>query len=201
MKRLLLYLSSFFLVASFSCAWFSCVAQNPPSPIETLKNSYAASGSIVVLDNNTIVIEPKMPAPVCGLPKTENGKTTWQFYSFPLASITVPLSQVDETLISEDRVFTVEDPDKSYKPGDKGDTTMIVIAGNEGRQFHTLVYDRDRLLQLGPGPHSSKDYGQAPDDTVAFGLTFSDPASARAFEMALREAVIDAKARARTEHP
>jgi hypothetical protein len=196
MKTVLPYLTCFLFIASFSC-----VAQNPASPIETLKNSYAASGSIVVLDRNTIVIEPKMPAPVCGLPKTLNGKTTWQFYSFPLASITVPLTEVDETLISEDRVFTGDDPDRTYKPGDKGDTTMIVVAGNEGKQFHTLIYDRDKFLQLGPGPHSGKDYDQSPDNTDAFGLTFSDPASARAFEMALREAVIDAKARARTERP
>ncbi|HUB50830.1 MAG TPA: hypothetical protein VL986_01600, partial [Terracidiphilus sp.] len=196
MKRVLLLLPSFFIVASFSC-----VAQSSASPIDTLKNSYAASGSIVVLDKNTIVIEPKMPAPVCALPKTENGKTTWQFYSFPLASITVPLNEVDETLISEDRVFTGDDPDKTYKPGDSGDTTMIVIAGKVGRQFQTLIYDREKFLELGPGPHSGKDYDQSPDNTEAFGLTFSDQASAHAFEMALREAVLDAKARARTEHP
>jgi len=195
-KRVLPFLPFLLFVASFSC-----VAQNSVSSIETLKSSYAASGSIVVLGGNTIVIEPKMPAPVCGLPKTENGKTTWQFYSFPLASITVPLTEVDETLISEDRVFTGSDPDKSYKPGDKGDTTMIVIAGIEGKQFHTLIYDRDKFLQLSPGPHSGKDFDQAPDTTVAFGLTFSDPASARAFEVALRDAVLEAKAQARTERP
>jgi hypothetical protein len=196
MKRALPFLLCLILTASFSC-----VAQNSASPIETLKNTYAASGSIVVLDRNTILIQPKMPAPVCALPKIENGKTTWQFYSFPLASITVPLAEVDETLISEDRVFTGDDAPKSYKPGDKGDTTMIVIAGNEGKQFHTLIYDRDKLLQLGPGPHSSKEYDQMPDDTLAFGLTFSDPASARAFEMALKNAVLEAKAQARNERP
>jgi hypothetical protein len=196
MKRALPLLSSFLLIASFSCA-----AQSSASPIETLKNAYAASGTIVVIDRNTILIEPKMPAPLCALPKTENGKTTWQFYSFPLASITVPLTEVDETLISEDRVFTGEDAPKSYKPGDKGDTTMIVIAGNEGKQFHTLIYDRDKFLQLGPGPHSGKEYDQAPDDTMAFGLTFSDPASARAFEIALKNAVREAKAQARNERP
>jgi hypothetical protein len=196
MKRALPFLLSFLFVASFSC-----VAQNSATPIETLKTAYAASGSIVLLENNTILIEPKMPAPVCALPKTENGKTTWQFYSFPLASITVPLTEVDETLISEDRVFTGEDAPKGYKPGDMGDTTMIVIAGNQGKQFHTLIYDRDKFLQLGPGPHSSKEYDQAPDNTLAFGLMFSDPASARAFEFALKNAVLEAKAQARTERP
>ena len=155
----------------------------------------------MVLNENTILIEPKMPAPVCALPKTENGKTTWQFYSFPLASITVPLAEVDETLISEDRVFTGFDAPKIYKPGDMGDATMIVIAGNEGKQFHTLIYDRDKLLQLGPGPHSSKEYDQAPDNTLAFGLTFSDPASARDFEIALKDAVLEAKARAQNVRP
>jgi hypothetical protein len=196
MKRVLLFSLCVLFIASFSC-----VAQNSASPIETLKNSYAASGSIVVLDKNTILIEPKMPAPVCALPKTENGKTTWQVYSFPLASITVPLNEVDETLISEDRVFTGDDLPKSYKPGDKGDTTMIVVAGNEGKQFHTLIYDLDKFLQLGPGPHSSKEYDQAPDDTMAFGLMFSDPASAHAFEIALKNAVLEAKAQARNERP
>lgn len=196
MKRVLLFLPCFLFIASFSC-----VAQNSATPIETLKNAYAASGSIVVLNENTILIEPKMPAPVCALPKTENGKTTWQFYSFPLASITVPLAEVDETLISEDRVFTGFDAPKSYKPGDTGDATMIVIAGNEGKQFHTLIYDRDKLLQLGPGPHSSKEYDQAPDNTLAFGLTFADPASARDFEIALKDAVVAAKARAQNVRP
>ncbi|MFZ0304369.1 MAG: hypothetical protein WAL75_16885 [Terracidiphilus sp.] len=196
MKRALLFLPCFIFIASISC-----VAQNSATPIETLKNAYAASGSIVVLNENTILIEPKMPAPVCALPKTENGKTTWQFYSFPLASITVPLAEVDETLISEDRVFTGFDAPKSYKPGDMGDATMIVIAGDEGKQFHTLIYDRDKLVQLGPGPHSSKEYDQAPDNTLAFGLTFSDPASAHAFEIALKDAVLEAKARAQNERP
>ena len=196
MKRALPYLLSFLLIPSFSC-----VAQNSVTPIETLKSAYAASGNIVVLDKNTILIQPKMPAPVCALPKTENGKTTWQVYSFPMASITVPLTEVDETLISEDRVFTGDDAQKSYKPGDVGNTTMIVIAGNEGKQFHTLIYDRDKLMQLGPGPHSSKEYDQAPDDTMAFGLTFADQASAHAFEMALKNAVLEAKAQARNERP
>ncbi|MGB6826760.1 MAG: hypothetical protein WBE41_01865 [Terracidiphilus sp.] len=196
MKRVLLFLPCFLFIASFSC-----VAQNSRTPIENLKSAYAASGSIVVLNENTILIEPKMPAPVCALPKTENGKTTWQFYSFPLASITVPLAEVDETLISEDRVFTGFDAPKSYKPGDTGDATMIVIAGNEGKQFHTLIYDRDKLLQLGPGPHSSKEYDQAPDNTLAFGLTFADPASARDFEIALKDAVVAAKARAQNVRP
>ncbi len=196
MSRVLPLLPCFFLLAEFSC-----VAQNQASPIETLKSSYSASGSIVVLDRNTIVIEPRMPAPVCAKPKTENGKTTWQFYSFPLASITVPLTEVDETLISENRVFTGFDAAKSYRPGEMGDTTMIVIAGAEGKQFHTLIYDSDKFSQLGPGPHSSKEYDQSPDDTAAFGLTFSDPAAARAFEIALRSAVIEAKARAQNERP
>jgi hypothetical protein len=62
-----------------------------------------------------------------------------------------------------------------------------------GKQFHTLIYDRDRFSKLGPGPHSSREYGQAPDDTMAFGLTFHDPEAARAFELALKEAVIMAK--------
>ncbi len=45
MKRVLPFSLCFLLIASFSC-----VAQNSASPIEALKNAYAASGSIVVLD-------------------------------------------------------------------------------------------------------------------------------------------------------
>jgi hypothetical protein len=174
----------------------SCVAQDSASSIQALKSSYSASGSIVALDSQTILIEPKMPAPLCAVPRNEAGKISWSYYAFPLASITVPLTAIDETLITEDTVFTNPDAAKSYKPGDVGDTTMVVIAGISGRQFHTITYDRDKLAQLGPGPHSSKEYGQAPDDTEAFGLTFPDRASARAFEMALRDAVLRAKARA-----
>jgi hypothetical protein len=137
-----------------------------------------------------------MPAPLCAVPRNEAGKISWSYYAFPLASITVPLTAVDESLITEDTVFTNPDAAKSYKPGDLGDATMVVIAGVSGRQFHTITYDRDKFAQLGPGPHSSAEYGQAPDDTEAFGLTFPDRASAHAFEMALRDAVLRAKARA-----
>lgn len=169
-------------------------AQNLASRIEVLKTSYAASGTIVVLDDKTLVIEPKMPSPFCALPSNKDGKTTWSYYTFPLASITVPLAEVDETLISEDRVFTDPDVAKSYKPSDEGDATMIVIAGVQGKQFHTLVYDRDKLASLGPGPHASSEYDQASDNTEAFGLTFADQADARAFESALKSAVLLAKA-------
>jgi hypothetical protein len=164
-----------------------------------MKGAYAGSGSIVALDKDTIVIEPKMPAPLCALPKNRDGKTIWSFYTFPLASITVPLAEVDETLISEDRVFTDLNVTKTYKPGDVGDATMVVVAGVPGKQFHTLLYDRDKFTRLGPGPHSTSEYGQAPDNTEAFALTFSDPAAARTFALALRNAVLLAKGQ--TAHP
>lgn len=162
--------------------------------IRTMTAAYAASGSIAVLDRHTIVIEPKMPAPLCAVPKDADGKTTWSFYAFPLASITVPLDIVDDKLIGEDTAFTNPDAMKTYKPGEQGETTMVIIAGLPGKQFHTLAYDRDKFLHLGPGPHSATEYGEAPDDTEAFALTFSDRAAARAFAKALREAVVAARA-------
>jgi hypothetical protein len=174
-------------------------AQNLASRIEVLRTSYSASGAIVVLDDKTLIIEPKMPSPFCALPSSKDGKTTWSYYTFPLASITVPLAEVNEALISEDRIFTDPDAAKSYKPGDRGDATMIVVAGVPGKQFHTLIYDRDKLASLGPGPHASSEYDQAPDNTEAFGLTFSDQADARAFESALKSAVLLAKAQ--SVHP
>lgn len=164
--------------------------------VQAMKTSYAASGSIVPLDDHTLVIEPNMPGPVCSLPKNEGGKTTWSYFAFPLASITVPLAVVDESLISEDIVFTNPDAAKTYKPGDVGDATMVVIAGVPGKQFHTLMYDREKLTHLGPGVHNSSDYGQAPDDVEAFGLTFADHAAAQAFVDALKEAVAKAKTQA-----
>lgn len=173
-----------------------CAAQNLATHIDELKSSYASSGAIIAINDHTILIEPKMPAPLCAMPVSKDGKTTWAYYSFPLASIVVPLAAIDETLISDNLVFTDPEVAKGYKPGDVGDTTMVVIAGVEGKQFHTMIYDRDKLSHLGPGPHSSTAYGQAPDDTEAFGLTFSDRASARAFEMALKDAVLLAKAQA-----
>jgi len=172
------------------------VAQNLSARIQTMTTSYASSGAIVALDDHTILIEPKMPGPLCALPLNKDGKTTWVYYTFSLASIVVPLASVDETLISDDLVFTNPDAAKSYKPGDLGDTTMVVVAGVPGKQFHTMIYDRDKLTHLGPGPHSSSAYDQTPDDTEAFGLTFSDHAAARAFELALRDAVLLAKAQA-----
>lgn len=175
----------------------SCAAQNIASHIETMKTSYASSGTIDILDNRTIVIEPKMPSPLCAMPVNKDGKITWSYYVFPLASIVVPLAAVDETLMSEDLVFTNPDAAKGYKPGDLGDTIMVVIASVPGKQFHTITYDREKLASLGPGPHSNSEYGQRSDDTEAFGLTFSDRAEARAFEVALKDAVALAKAQDR----
>jgi hypothetical protein len=186
----------FFVVACCLSFALPGVAQDPASSIQALKSSYSASGSIVVLDSQTILIEPSMPAPLCAVPRNEDGKVNWSYYVFPLASITVPLTAVDETLITESTVFTKPDAAKNYKPGDLGDATMVVIAGVPGMQFHTVTYDRNKLAHLGPGPHSSSEYGQAPDDTAAFGLTFPDRAAARSFAMALRDAVLRAKARA-----
>ena len=192
------------LALSVTAATAQSIPANPDIPpnLQAMKIAYTASGNIVVLDRNTIVIEPRMPAQFCALPKNLDGKTTWSFYTFPLASITVHLSEVDETLITEDRVFSNPDAPRTYKPGDVGDATMIVVAGVPGKQFHTLIYDLDKFARLGPGPHSSKEYGQAPDETEAFGLTFSDPAAARSFAIALKNAVILAKAQAAlAQHP
>ena len=173
-----------------------CAAQNLAPQFKSMENSYTSSGSIVVLDDHTIVIQPKMPAPLCAMPIVKNGNTTWVYYTFQLASIVVPLTSVDESLISEMHVFTNPDAAKTYKPGEVGDTTMVVIAGEPGTEFHTITYDRDKLARLGPGPHSASAYGQAADDTQAFGITFSDGAAARQFEAALKEAVLLAKAKA-----
>jgi hypothetical protein len=171
-----------------------CVAQDLSQRIEEIKNSYAASGSVVVLDQKTLLIEPNMPGPICALPIEEGGKTTWSILTFPLASITVPLAAVDESLIGEDLVFTRPDVQESYKPGDVGDTTMVVVVGLPGKQFEALTYDRDKLTHLGPGPHAASAYGQEPDKVEAFGLTFPDHTAAHAFEAALKDAVILAKA-------
>lgn len=181
------------LLTLLSVAASTSHAQNITSKIESMKSAYSDSGSIVAIDGDSIVISPKMPSPVCGLLMNRDGKTGWAFYSFPLASITVPLASVDETLIAENRVFTDPNAAEHYKPGDVGETTMLVISGMPGKQFHTLIYDRDKYANLGPGLHSGREYGQAPDDTVAFGLTFSDPEAAHTFELALKEAVIMAK--------
>jgi hypothetical protein len=172
------------------------IGQTLPSQIQTMKGSYAASGNIVLADSQTLVIEPNMPGPICAVPRNENGKISWTFYSFPLASITVPLSAVDQDLIGEDTVFTNDDAIKAYKPGDVGDAIMVVIAGVPGKQFHTLTYDRDKLIHLPPGPHNSSSFAQAPDDVEAFGLTFADRGAAHAFVSALRSAVLLAKAHA-----
>lgn len=193
-----------FCVASCLLVLVSCAAaQNLPANIQTMKTTYAASGSIVTLDSHTLIIEPNMPGPVCALPKNDGGKTSWSYFAFPLASITVPLAMVDESLITEDRVFTHPDAARDYKPGDVGDTTMVVVMGVPGKQFHTLMYDREKLAQLGPGVHDSASYGETPDNVDAFGLTFADHAAAQAFVTALRNAVSLAKTQAvvRTETP
>jgi hypothetical protein len=190
--------SSLFVLCFLSLV-VPCVAQNLASHFQSMKNAYASSGNIVVLDDHTILIEPKMPGPLCATPTIKDGKTTWVYYTFPLASIVVPLASIDETLIAEDHVFTDPDAAKSYKPGDVGDTTMVAIAGVTGKQFHTITYDRDKFTHLGPGPHSAVSYGQTTDDTEAFALTFSDHAAAREFEVALKEAVIVAKAQANAQ--
>lgn len=170
------------------------VAQDLASSVHAMAAAYSASGSIVMLDATTILIQPKMPAPVCAVPRDADGKTTWSYYAFPLASVTVPLANVDENLIGQDVVFTDPDAIRNYKAGQAGDTAMVIIAGTPGKQFHTIAYDREKFLHLAPGPHSGSDYGENPDDTEAFGLTFSDRAEAQRFAAALKAAVIQARA-------
>jgi len=176
-------------------------AQDIRSRMAEMKTAYTASGSIVMLDGQTLVIEPNMPAPVCALPRQEDGKITWYRYAFPLASITVPLTAVDENIVSEDRVFTDPAAPRVYKPGDQGDATMIVVVSTPGKKFPALVYDRDKLAHLNPGPHSASDYGQFQDQVEAFGLTFADNAAAREFVTALRNAVRLAKTQAMATQP
>ena len=172
------------------------IAQDVSSQLQQMKNAYAASGSIVVVDDHTLLIQPMMPGPICALPKNKDGKIDWSFFAFPLSSITVRLGEVDEGTIAEDIVFTRPDAAESYKPGDVGDTTMVVVLGVPGKRFHTLTYDREKLSHLGPGPHSSASYGQGEDDVEAFGLTFADQAAARTFISALRNAVTIVKTQA-----
>jgi hypothetical protein len=174
----------------------NCGAQDIRSRMAEMKTAYTASGSIVVLDGQTLVIEPNMPGPVCALPREEDGRITWYRYAFPLASITIPLTSVDENVVSEDRVFTDPAAPRVYKPGDQGDATMIVVVSTPGKKFPALVYDRDKLAHLSPGPHSAADYGQFQDQVEAFGLTFADNAAAREFVTALRNAVRMAKTQA-----
>jgi hypothetical protein len=196
MKKLSLYAVYCVLFASISC-----LAQDLHSSIQEMKKDYSSSGSIVPLDDQTLLIQPNMPGPICGVPKNADGKITWSFYSFPLASVTVPLALIDDSLIAEDVVFTGQDAPAAYKPGDVGDTTMIIVVGVPGKEFHAIMYDRDKLARLGPGPHTATAYGQAPDEVEAFGLTFSDHAAARAFVAALRDAVRLAKTQAMNAHP
>jgi hypothetical protein len=191
------------LLSAACCILFSslsCLAQDIHSRVLQMKSAYSSSGSIAVLDNKTLLIAPNMPGPICGVPKSEAGKTTWSFYTFPLASVTVPLEMIDESLIGEDQVFTGQDAPTAYKPGDLGDTTMVIIAGMPGKEFHAIMYDRDKLSRLGPGPHDGTAYGQVPDEVAAFGLTFSDNAAAREFVAALKDAVHLAKAEAMNAH-
>lgn len=191
MKTLFRFLPSFVIVSTLVCS-----AQDVRSRMDEMKTAYTASGSIVVLDGQTLVIEPNMPGPICSLPRVEEGKTTWYRYAFPLASITVPLTAVDESVVSEDRVFTDPAVAQKYKKGDVGDATMVVVVSMPGKKFPALIYDRDKLEHLGPGPHSASDYGQVNDQVEAFGLTFTDSAAAHEFIAALRNAVMLAKTQA-----
>jgi hypothetical protein len=191
MKTLFRLLLGCLLVSSCICG-----AQDLRSRMEQMKTAYTASGSIVVLDGQTLVIEPNMPAPVCSLPREEDGKIAWYRYAFPLSSITVSLTDVDESLMGEDRVFTNPEAPSTYKAGDKGDAVMVVVVGMPGKKFPALIYDRDKLAHLGPGPHSSSDYGQVKDQVEAFGLTFNDTTAAHDFVTALRNAVTLAKTQA-----
>jgi hypothetical protein len=184
------------LPALVVCSAFTAAAQDIRSHLEQMKAAYSASGGIVILDGQTLVITPNMPAPICAMPRQEDGKTTWYRYAFPLSSITVPLAEVDESILSEDHVFTNPEATRAYKPGDIGDTTLVVIVGLPGKKFRILVYDRDKLAHLGPGPHSSSQYGQMQDEVEAFGLIFTDSNAAHAFVTALKNAVILARTQA-----
>ncbi len=72
------------------------------------------------------------------------------------------LSEVDETLITEDRVFSSPDATRTYKPGDVGDATMVVVAGVPGKQFHTLIYDLDKFAHSDPARTRARNTARHP---------------------------------------
>ena len=84
----------------------ACNAQDIRSRMEQMKTAYTASGSIVVLDGQTLVIEPNMPAPVCALPREEDGKIAWYRYAFPSPPSPFHLQTWTSPSMGEDRVFT-----------------------------------------------------------------------------------------------
>ena len=121
-------------------------AQNLSAKIQSMKTAYSASGSLVALDGDSIVISPKMPSPICGLLMNREGKTGWTFYTFPLASITVPLSAVDESMIVDNRVFTDPNVADHDKPGAVGDATSMVYDLGNARQAIPHPYLRSRQV-------------------------------------------------------
>ena len=95
------------------------------------------------------------------MPVNKDGKTSWNYYAFPLASIVVPLNAVDESLISEDLVFTESRRSQAA-------TSLVTQAiprwssspVSRASSSTPCIYDRDKLASLGPGPHASPEYGQ-----------------------------------------
>ena len=184
-------------IAATCCLSFalSCVAQNPVSSIQALKSSYSASGNIVAVDAQTILIEPRMPAPLCAMPRTEAGRISWSYYAFPLASITVPLTAVDETPSPRTPSLRILRRQKTISQAMWATPRWLSL-----REYRTAVsHHHLRSRQAGaPRPRSALVSGVRAGPRRHRGIWshVSHRASARAFEMALRDAVLRAKARA-----
>jgi len=52
------------------------IAQDVSPQVRQMKSAYASSGGIVLLDDHTLLIQPNMPGPICGLPKQKMERRT-----------------------------------------------------------------------------------------------------------------------------
>ncbi|HTU49831.1 MAG TPA: hypothetical protein VMF56_04510 [Acidobacteriaceae bacterium] len=192
MKRLLM----FFLVCSSVLCSQANLGQNLQSYVSDMNKALGEHGSVVLFDGQTLVFSFVVPGPVfiftdhdTGNPKT----TAWTAMSLDVESITANLKSLNEETISD---WTAFSPPyfAIYKPGDTGDETLVEFSTIRETLMSTVTVDRDKLAKLKPGNVTEQQLGAKTVPSKHAMIVFPDRLEARAFEKALRAAIVAARA-------
>lgn len=169
--------------------------------LNQLKDAYAKSGEIGYV-NGSLAIAPMMPCPPLAFPVGGSGKDIrWDLLVFPTSHVLADLRMIDETSIEELHAFSVNDIG-TYKVGDQGGLTIVVIKATSGKPFWVAEYDFDKLkaaLQTGAKHITGTEIGESREYRDRFSLIFENLSDARKFETALKNAAIVAKAEPSTK--
>jgi len=160
--------------------------------------TYGTVGSVELVDNHFIHFLLTVPGPTIALPVGGGAtaqSTRWSTVALDFMSITADLKSLDEDHITEHPAFSA-DGLANYRPGDEGDLTVVQFKSTDApSSISVTTCDREKVTKLprGASTATATQLGAETKTVEGAVLVFTDRNSARAFEKALRVAIVVAK--------